>query len=139
MTGLLWDLIGIACVVGFVGDYLLQFGVKTLRWGGSTGWGLKSYFEKHGPAESMFTAAGMMSLFYVGYMYLVPLPVTYLYLAIYGIVIDLAFRRLMIFPSLEGYYRYFGYAGSAFWIAVPMMIPLLVFDVAKKVKPYIGW
>lgn len=94
--------------------------------------GLKLYFEKHGRAESLFIAAGMMTLFYAAYLYLIPLPITYLYLAIYGIVIDFIFRKTMIFSSLVGYYQYFGYVGSAFWMAFPIIIPLLIFDVAKK-------
>lgn len=128
------DLISIACIVGFIGDALLQFGIKVLHLGGKTGWGLKSYFLRHGQAESMFTAAGMMTLFYVLYIYLVPFPVTYLYLAIYGIVVDLIFRQMMIFSSLTGYYEYFGYIGSAFWMAFPMMIPLFIFDALKIIN-----
>ena len=41
-------LISIACIVGFVGDFLLQLISKKFGIGGPTGWGLKDYFIQHG-------------------------------------------------------------------------------------------
>ena len=116
-------MIEIACITGFVGDALLQIGVKQ-GLGGPTGWGLKPYFKQHGSAESLFIAGGMMSLFYV--IFSLFAKYTYLNLAIYGIVLDFIFRKTMIFSSLEGYYQSLNYFWSAFWGAVPMMLPLMI-------------
>lgn len=118
------NLVIIACFTGFVGDFLLQTGAK-LGMGGPTNWGLKEYFEQHGPAESLFIAGGMMTLFYSTFM-LTGLPINYVNLSMYGILIDLLFRKFMIFKSLDGYYTYFNYLMSAIWIMIPMCIPLFI-------------
>jgi len=124
------NIISIACLVGFIGDMLLQFGSKYLHLGGKTGWGLKEYFALHGSAESTFIAGGMMTLFYVLYD-LVRLPMNYTYLAIYGILLDLFFRKTMLFASLKGYYEYFNYFWSAIWGAIPMVLPLFVLHLGE--------
>jgi len=130
------NLISIACIVGFVGDALLQLSAKYLR----TGLGLRPYFAQHGSMESLFIAGGMLTLFYVIYLYIIRLPVTYTYLAIYGFLLDLFFRKTMIFPSLTGYYKYFeiyafplNYILSGVWGAIPMMLPLFIATWCKKV------
>ena len=123
---LILDLIVISCIAGFVGDALLQFGSKVLKLGGQTGWGLKSYFAQHGPSESVFIAGGMMTVFYIIYLYFLSFPINYVYLAIYGIILDFIFRKTEIFPSLRGYYGYFNYFWSAVWGAIPLMLPLLI-------------
>ena len=118
-----------ACLTGFLGDAGLQFLVKGVKGvkgglpplGGTTGWGLKEYFAQHGSAESLFIAGGMLSLFYL--VYLVVLPPNPVYLAVYGVLLDLVFREFALFPSLTGYYRHLNYFWSAFWGAVPMVIP----------------
>jgi hypothetical protein len=115
----------IACLTGFFGDSMLQYGVKN-GMGGPTGWGLKDYFKQHGSGESLFIAAGMMTLFYSIFI-LLKIPLTYVNLAIYGVIIDLLFRKLMIFKSLKGYYSYFSYFGSALWIIIPMFIPFFIY------------
>ena len=120
------DLIVFACIAGFVGDTLLQIGAKYFKLGGPTGWGLNAYFAQHGAVESIFIAGGMMTIFYVIYLYFLRLPVNYVYLAIYGIILDFIFRKLAIFPSLDGYYRYFNYFWSAIWGAIPLMLPLFI-------------
>ena len=122
-------LISLSFFVGFIGDVLLQFGSKQLHWGGSTGWGLKSYFSQHGSVESLFIAGGMMIFFYMIYFYLIALPFYYLYLAIYGIVLDFIFRKTRIFTSLDGYYDYFNHFWSAIWGAIPLMLPLFVYQI----------
>ena len=119
------DIVSIACITGFAGDAALQTGIKYGR-GGPTGWGLKEYFKQHGAVESTFIAGGMMALFFLMYVYVLKLPLTYTNLAVYGVVLDFIFRKTMLFPSLVGYYKYLDYFGSAFWGAVPAMIPLLV-------------
>jgi hypothetical protein len=118
------DLLTIACFTGFIGDFLLQFG-GTLGMGGPTNWGLKNYFKQHGFSESLFIAGGMMTLFYSTFM-LTGLPINYVNLSIYGMIIDLLFRKFMIFKSLEGYYSYFNYIMTAIWIVIPMCIPLFI-------------
>ena len=122
------NIIAISCIVGFIGDFLLQIGAK-LGLGGSTGWGLKEYFSQHGSVESLFIAGGMMTLFYAIYIYLLKLKPSYLNLAIYGIILDLIFRIFNIFPSLKGYYNYFNYFWSAIWGAIPLILPYLIFNL----------
>jgi len=128
---LILDLIVISCIAGFVGDALLQFGSKVLKLGGQTGWGLKSYFAQHGPSESVFIAGGMMTVFYIIYLYFLSFPINYVYLAIYGIILDFIFRKTEIFPSLRGYYGYFNYFWSAVWGAIPLMLPLIIYRETK--------
>ena len=120
------DLIAIACLTGFVGDFLLQIFTKVFKMGGETGWGLLEYFKQHGSVEALFIAGGMMTLFYVIYLKVLRLPVNYTNLAVYGVVLDLIFRKLMIFPSLSGYYTNLNYFESGLWGAIPMILPLLI-------------
>ena len=122
------NLISISYIVGFIGDILLQILIKTFNMGGTTGWGLKSYFKQHGTNESPFIAGGMMSLFYIIYYYLINIPFNYVYLSIYGIIIDYIFRKMMLFPSLKGYYNNLNYFWSGFWGAIPMIIPLFIYN-----------
>ena len=120
-------LVSIACVTGFVGDASLQILTKYLGMGSSTGgWGLKKYFKQHGSPEALFIAGGMMTIFYVIYIYFLRLPLTWYYLALYGIILDYIFRKLEIFPSLDGYYKALNYFWSAFWGAVPLLLPFLI-------------
>ena len=116
-------LIAFACLSGFFGDALLQ--ILTKYMGGPTGWGLKEYFRQHGVAESMFVAAGMLTLFYVIYLFVLRLPVKWQYLALFGIILDYVFRKTMVFPSLKGYYQQLNYFWSAVWGAIPMILPLV--------------
>jgi hypothetical protein len=119
-----FKLLVIACIVGFIGDFLLQTGVK-MGLGGPTGWGLKGYFKQHGSTESLFIAGGMMSLFYALFL-ISGVRVNFLNLAVYGILLDFLFRIGMIFPSLEGYYEFFNYFWSAVWGAIPLSMPFLI-------------
>ena len=130
--------ISIACFTGFIGDAMLQALTQFWNFGGKTGWGLIEYFRLHGAAESMFIAGGMMTLFYVLYLVVFGFPAKWYYLAIYGIILDLIFRKTMLFSSLTGYYKQLNYFWSGFWGAVPMMMPLGIvylldyMDKAKK-------
>ena len=118
----------ITFLTGFFGDILLQLGDK-MGLGGPTGWGLRDYFKLHGAAESACIAGGMMTLFYI-----IILPVlskltikqAIIFLAMYGVVLDLLFRELMIFKTLHEYYRYFNYFWSAVWGAIPLILPYLI-------------
>ena len=123
------QLIVISCLVGFTGDTLLQIGSKL---GGPTSWGLKPYFIQHGQVESIFIAGGMMTIFYIIYLYFLQLPINYMYLAIYGIILDFIFRITMIFPSLSEYYNYFNYFWSAVWGAIPLVLPLFIYNVIEN-------
>jgi hypothetical protein len=118
------DIISIACLTGVFGDALLQIGAKSVN----RNWSLKPYFAQHGSAESLFIASGM-SIFYVFYLYVLRLPLNYVYLAIYGIIVDLIFRKFMIFKSLEPYYKSLNYFWSAFWMAIPMMLPFFIYNI----------
>ena len=122
-------LIVLAFITGFIGDFLLQFGSK-IGLGGPTGWGLKDYFKTHGFSESLCIAGGMMTFFYIIYGVL-KIKINYLNLAIYGIVLDFIFRKLMIFKTLKGYYEYFNYFWSAVWGAIPLMLPLFIFQKVR--------
>jgi hypothetical protein len=117
-------LVSISCLTGFAGDASLQFLSKFM--GGPTGWGLKAYFKQHGSPEALFIAGGMMAFFYVIYFSIFNFPAVWYWLALYGIVLDLLFRKLRIFPSLDGYYKALSYFDSAVWGAIPLMMPLWI-------------
>ena len=116
------NIITIATMTGFFGDLSLQF---LSRYG--TGWGLRPYFQQHGPAEALCIASGMMALFYILYVDVLKLPPNIYYLALYGVILDLLFRKFRIFPSLDGYYRHLNYFWSAVWGIIPMIIPYLIY------------
>ena len=124
------DIVSTACATGFIGDASLQ----VLANRDKTGWGLKEYFKQHGSTESLFIAGGMLSIFYVFYIYVLKLPLTYTNIAIYGVILDYIFRRFVIFKSLSGYYKHLNHFWSAFWGAVPMMIPLFVYLKFKNTQ-----
>lgn len=124
------NLIAISTIVGFVGDMTLQ--VLSKR---GSGWGLKPYFIQHGSAESTFIAGGMLGLFYIIYGVLnalIGLPFNIITMAIYGVLLDLLFRLTGIFPSLKGYYANLNYFWSAVWGALPMMIPVIIYQLATN-------
>jgi uncharacterized membrane protein YvlD (DUF360 family) len=120
-------LLTIACFTGFFGDACLQLLVHA-GMGGNTGWGLKEYFQQHGRAEAMTIAAGMMTIFYAIYIVILNLPLKWYYLVIYGVVLDLIFRVAMLYPSLKGYYEHLNYFWSAFWGAIPMLLPFWLYN-----------
>ena len=91
------DVITISCLTGFFGDTLLQIATKYFGFD----WGLRQYFIQHGSGESLCIAAGMMTLFYIVYLYILLLPLNYFYLGIYGIILDYIFRKTMVFKSLS--------------------------------------
>lgn len=124
-------LIWIACLTGFVGDSLLQIAAGRLNLGGNTGWGLKKYFVYHGSGESLCIASGMMTLFYIAY-YFSGAPFEYLYLGLYGVALDLVFRKTMAFESLREYYRQLNYFWSAVWGAIPIMLPLFIYRITAR-------
>ena len=122
------DLVSTSFLVGFFGDATLQ--IISPMMGGPTGWGLTEYFAQHGKAESLFIAGGMLALFFIIYLYVFKLPPNYVHLAIYGVLLDLLFRELVIFPSLKGYYGYLNYFWSGFWQAFSMVLPLFVYQIS---------
>ena len=126
-------LLTFALFTGFIGDASLQF-LISLGFGGISGWGLKEYFKTHGSLESLFIAAGMIGIFYALYVIVLKLPLNWYYIAIYAILLDLIFRKFIIFPSLYGYYNYFNYFWSAVWAVIPMLIPLFLFTLFKLIK-----
>lgn len=121
-------LIIVAILTGFIGDILLQIMVKH-KMLGADNWGLNSYFVQHGKVESAFIAGGIMGGFYSLYA-LTGLPFKIQYIAIYGLIIDLIYRHLEVFPSLSVYYNNVGYFGTVVVGAViPLVIPLLIIKV----------
>lgn len=117
----------LAGAIGGSGDLILQFSTKYLHMGGKTGWGLLPYFAQHGVWESVTIAAGMLTTFYAFYA-LFGLKWTYARMVVYGIVLDFVFRTLNIYPSLRPYYKHMTYFWSAVWGAIPMILPLLIWD-----------
>ena len=135
------NLIAIAALTGLVGDGLLQI-ITSAGAGGPTGWGLKPYFAQHGRPESLFIAIGIMTLFYVVFFALFNQfhrfnlrdgwKTIIVYLAIYGVVLDLVFRLTKVFASLEGYYAHLNYFESALWGAIPMVLPFLIWHYYSR-------
>ena len=126
------NLIAISTIVGFIGDVLLQVISKKV---GGSGWGLKQYFIQHGSVESTFIAGGMLGLFYIIYAVfnaLINLPFNIITMVIYGVLLDLLFRVTRLFPSLDGYYMNLSYLSSAIWGAIPMMIPVLIYQLSTN-------
>jgi hypothetical protein len=118
-------LLAVASFVGLAGDAVLQL-LAALGVGGRSGWGLVPYFERHGPAESLFIAGGIMALFHAVFL-LTPLPVRYPWLALYGAAVDaLVFRWPRLLPSLNRYYQENSVVFTATWGAIPMCLPTLV-------------
>jgi hypothetical protein len=118
----------IATLTGLFGDILLQ----TMINNNIADWGLKPYFEQHGRAESSIIGAGIMALFYSIYA-MTGLPFKIQYMIIYGLIIDLLFRHLSIFPSLKMYYKKVGYFGTVVVGAIiPLIIPLLIMKSIDK-------
>ena len=124
------DVITISCLTGFFGDTLLQIATKYFGFD----WGLRQYFIQHGSGESLCIAAGMMTLFYIIYLYILRLPLNYFYLGIYGIILDYIFRKTMVFKSLRGYYKSLNYFLSAFWGMVPMILPLFIYNIVGLIS-----
>ena len=122
------DIVSTSCLTGFFGDALLQITTKYTKYD----WGLKKYFLYHGSGEALCIASGMMTLFYIFYLYVLRLPLNYTYLAIYGIILDYIFRKTMVFKSLQGYYKALNYFWSAFWGAIPMILPFFIYSVLKS-------
>lgn len=119
-------LILIAILTGFLGDAFLQM-LTRLNVGQCGSWGLKYYFDKQGSAESLFTAAGMMGLFYTLYA-LTGLPWEAPLLAVYAVLIDVIFRYTRLFPSLDKYYRCQSILRTTtIGGIVPMLIPFLIY------------
>ena len=109
-----------AFVVGVVGDILLQILTKE-----SDIAGLRKYFDIHGSIESVTIAGGMMYAF--GSMYeLSGLPLNNMNLALYGGSLDMVFRHLRVFPSLDSYYDALDPVESVIWGVIPMVMPNLL-------------
>ncbi len=123
------DLVSIAACTGFIGDALLQIIVKNTNFD----WGLRQYFNQHGSIESLCIAAGMLAIFFIIYVQL-RLPITWYYLALYGIGLDLLFRETMLFPSLKGYYNHLNFFWSGMYGAIPMMIPYFILLGLNSIK-----
>jgi len=119
------DIVSLYMLTGMLGDAALQ--VLAPRLGGPTGWGLNAYFKQHGRAEALCIAGGMLVFFIIVYLYVFKLPLNPVYLALYGVALDLLFRRTRLFPSLDGYYAHLNYFWSAVWGTIPMLIPYYIF------------
>jgi hypothetical protein len=114
------------CLVGLFGDAILQLLARHKNVAG-----LQGYFKQHGSGESICIAAGMLTIFFIVYRFVLHLPVKWYYLALYGIILDFIFRKFNIFPSLKGYYEHMNYFSSALWGAIPMILPLAIYSLIK--------
>jgi hypothetical protein len=120
------DIISIACLTGFFGDIFLQIRVKYLGGDG----GLKKYFAQHGRAEAICIATGMMAVLQMFYLYVLCLPLNYVYLAIYGVVVDIFFRTTMVFSSLDEYYKVLDYPfTTTIGGALPAILPYFIYNM----------
>lgn len=106
-----------AFFVGIAGDAALQVIVR----GRGDLAGLKSYFDKHGPEESLFIAGAIMYFAVVSYEW-TGFEVSNSSLFMYGGLLDIAWRQLRIFPSLDGYYQAMTPVESFIWGGVPLLI-----------------
>jgi len=116
------NLESVAFLVGFFGDIFLQILCKTTPFD----YGLRGYFKEHVAPEAPFIAGGMMVLFYIIYNF-TGLPLKWQYIAIYGVILDILFRVLMIFPSLKGYYSALNPFWTCLWEAVAMVLVLVAY------------
>jgi hypothetical protein len=127
-TGLL---IGIATLVGFVGDIGVQLAVEN-DWLGKNGAGLKVYFAQHGRSESLFIASGLMAFFYTLYA-MTGLPFKLQYIAVYAVLLDFMFRYGKVFNSLDGFYRENSIPiTTTMGAIIPFILPLLILKLVKR-------
>lgn len=111
----------LACLTGFVGDFLLQMGADV----GYDPGNLLPYFKQHGRPEALCIGGGLMAICY--YLYSLFLPYNFWYLALYGVLLDIFFRYTMFFDSLRPYYADL----SPWWSmsvggAMPAVLPFLI-------------
>lgn len=110
-----------AFIVGVVGDAGLQIIVKSR--GDLVG--LKKYFDQHGIGESLTIAGGMM--FGFGWLFeLSGLEMNNTNLFMYGGLLDIAFRKMRLFPSLDGYYESLTPLESFTFGGIPMVLPNII-------------
>lgn len=127
-----YRLLIIAALVGFIGDALTQLAMnkKIVHLAG-----LEEYFQRHGKVESMFIASAILSLFYAIYLML-NLPLKWYYLAIYGIVLDIIFRRFRVFPSLDKFYSSYNYLQTGLMAtAIPFVLPIIINNAINIIIP----
>lgn len=107
--------------IGLLGDFILQ---QIVKYRGNFA-GLRDYFGQHGILESMMIGAGIM--FIATYVYeQLKLPLTPIYLFIYGGILDILFRYLNLMPSLEHtYYSALNPIQSFIWGGIPMLMILV--------------
>ena len=76
----------------------------------------------------------MLVLFYsiIPSKFLSVTPFNIALIALYGIVLDLIFRKTMVFKSLDGYYNHLNYFWSGVWGAIPLVLPLLAASVGQR-------
>ena len=108
-------------LVGVAGDAALQ----TIALVKPNFAGLGDYFKIHGPFKSVMIAGSMLAGFDLVYQ-MTGLPVNFVSMAIYGGVLDVAFRygHPYFMPSLSGYYEALSFPVSVFWGAFSEVLPL---------------
>lgn len=122
------DLVTVAFLTGFVGDAITQFLTNI-----GFDMGLEKYFKQHGRVESLFTAAAIVALAYILYIYVLKLPLTYTNLFVYGFILDLIFRYTHFFPSLNEYYDSVSILKtSIIGGSIPAILPLLIYKNFTK-------
>lgn len=117
----------ISFFVGFIGDLILQ----SLPSNYLSNYGLDSYFNLHHPIESMTIAGGLMFILSWIYLFL-NIPLNIFYLALFGIGMDLCFRHLNIYPSLNDYYSKLNHFWTGLWGAIPMVLPYIIYKLIMQ-------
>jgi hypothetical protein len=126
------QLIVIALITGFIGDAIWQI-IAKMNIGAESGtWGLQYYFQRQGSAEALFTAAGMLGIFYTLYAF-TGLPFKVQWLTIYGIILDILFRYTNLFPSLKMFYEELSIPSTIIMGSViPLILPLFIYKFFNK-------
>jgi hypothetical protein len=126
------QLITVALITGFIGDAIWQI-IANMNIGAETGtWGLQYYFERQGSAEALFTAAGMLGIFYILYAF-TGLPFKVQWITIYAVILDLIFRYTNLFPSLKMFYKELSIPSTIIMGSViPLLLPLFVYKFFNR-------
>jgi hypothetical protein len=112
-----------AFVVGLIGDGLLNLIISNSDYD----WGLKEYFQTHGPLEAMFIASSLMMVTMASGLGLwggVNKSNSYAFLFVFGCLVDLAFRYLHLMPSLDKMYKHMYVVQSMVWAGGPLVFSL---------------
>lgn len=113
----------IAFWVGVAGDAVLQILVRTPH---GEKWGLKEYFDWHGPVISLFVAGAMMYAFTALFVFAFGPNQPWTMIFLYGMFLDVYFRLTRIVPTLDAYYNALPPFNTMVWGGIPAVTPYLI-------------